>query len=197
LKFVGWSAAPSDGKGPRTVTMETASELRPRDPNAAEIRPLSLKGRAWIAADAGQVIRLETILVESIPMIELDESAFSADCAPAKFQSQNVEVWLPQLAVGYTDYAKRRMIVEHAFSDFQFFSVQTQDVIQKPKEAPPPAFANSAECSAPPRTRAETQPREFLRSCSMISSEEQPSLAARTYCGRECQRCSRNACLLP
>jgi hypothetical protein len=122
------------GKRPRTVTMETASELRPRDPNATEIRPLSLKGRAWLAAGSGQVMHLETNLVESIPMIELDESAFSVDYAPVKFQSQNVEVWLPQFAVGYTDYAKRHMIVEHTFSDFQLFSVQTQDVIQKPKE---------------------------------------------------------------
>jgi hypothetical protein len=122
------------GKLPRTVTMETASELRLRDLNAAEIRPLSLKGRAWIAADSGQVMHLETSLVESIPMIELEESAFSVDYAAVKFQSKNVEIWLPQFAVGYTDYAKRRMIVEHTFSEFQLFSVQTQDVIQKPKE---------------------------------------------------------------
>jgi hypothetical protein len=122
------------GKRPRTVTMETTSELHPRGPRATEMRPLRLKGRAWLAADSGQVMRLETNLVESIPMIELDESAFSVDYAPVKFQSQNVEVWLPQFAVGYTDYAKRRMIVEHTFSDFQLFSVRTQDVIQKPKE---------------------------------------------------------------
>jgi hypothetical protein len=122
------------GKRPRTVTMETTSELHPRGPRATEMRPLRLQGRAWLAADSGQVMRLETNLVESIPMIELDESAFSVDYAPVKFQSQNVEVWLPQFAVGYTDYAKRRMIVEHTFSDFQLFSVRTQDVIQKPKE---------------------------------------------------------------
>jgi hypothetical protein len=122
------------GKRPRTVTMETRSELHPRDPTVTEIRPLRLKGRAWIAADSGQVMHLETNLVESIRMIELDESAFSVDYAPVKFQSQNVEVWLPQFALGYTDYAKRRMIVEHTFSDFQLFSVQTRDVIQKPKE---------------------------------------------------------------
>jgi hypothetical protein len=122
------------GKRPRTVTMETASELAPHDPNTRETRPLRLKGRAWIAANSGQVVHLETNLLEKVPLIELEESAFSVDYAPVKFQSQNVEVWLPQFAVGYTDYAKRRMIVEHTFSDFQLFSVQTLDVIQKPKE---------------------------------------------------------------
>jgi hypothetical protein len=34
--------------------------------------------------------------------------------------------------VAYTDYDKRRMIIEHTFSDFQLFSVETQQTIQKP-----------------------------------------------------------------
>jgi hypothetical protein len=122
------------GKRPRTVTMETASELALHDPNAREIRPLRLKGRAWIGANSGQVVHLETNLLEKIPLIELEESALSVDYAPVKFRAQKVDVWLPQFAIGYTDYAGRRMIVEHTFSDFQLFSVQTRDVIQKPKE---------------------------------------------------------------
>jgi len=122
------------GKRPRTVTMETASELALHDPNAREIRPLRLKGRAWIGANSGQVVHLETNLLEKVPLIELEESAFSVDYAPVKFRAQNVEAWLPQFAIGYTDYAGRRMIVEHTFSDFQLFSVQTRDVIQEPKE---------------------------------------------------------------
>jgi hypothetical protein len=36
--------------------------------------------------------------------------------------------------VSYTDYAKRRMIVEHTFSDFLLFAVQTQETIRKPNE---------------------------------------------------------------
>ena len=113
------------GKRPRTVTMETP----------LGVQPLSLKGRAWIAADSGQVLHLETNLMEGILMIELQENAFSVDYGPVKFQSQDVELWLPQFAVAYTDYAKRRMITEHTFSDFQLFSVQTQQTIsQRDKE---------------------------------------------------------------
>jgi hypothetical protein len=122
------------GKRPRTVTMETASELALHDPNRTEIRPLRLAGRAWIAADSGQVMHLETNLLEKLPLIELEESAFSVDYAPVKFKAQNTEVWLPRFAIGYTDYAGRRMIVEHTFSDFELFSVQTTDIIHKPKE---------------------------------------------------------------
>ena len=49
-----------------------------------------------------------------------------------KFKSQNGEVWLPQSAVVYTEYFTRRTIIRHTFSDFQLFSVRTQQVIQKP-----------------------------------------------------------------
>ena len=116
------------GKRPRTMTMETATEAHPHSPTATELRPLSLKGRAWIAADSGQVMHLETNLAEPILMIDLQELAVSVDYAPVKFQSLDVKLWLPQLAVGYTDYANRRMIIEHSFSDFQLFSIQTQEV---------------------------------------------------------------------
>jgi hypothetical protein len=122
------------GKRSRTITMETPTEVHPSHRNATEIRTLSIKGRAWIAAESGQVIHLETNLVERIPMIELEENAISVDYGPVQFQSQNGEIWLPQFAVAYTDYAKRRMIIEHTFADFQLFSVQTQDLIKQPKD---------------------------------------------------------------
>jgi hypothetical protein len=106
------------GKLPRTVTLAT--------PNQAH--PVGIKGRAWIAADSGQVMHLEADLVEGDLMIDLLEMAFSVDYAPVEFQSQGVEIWLPRFAIAYTDYAKRRMITEHSFSDFQLFSVQVQQV---------------------------------------------------------------------
>jgi hypothetical protein len=99
-----------------------------------ELRPLSVKGRAWIAADSGQVIHLETNLLGPILSIDLREIAISADYAQAKSHSLNAEVWLPQFAVAYTDYAQRRMIIEHDFSDFELFSVQTRETIGKPRE---------------------------------------------------------------
>jgi hypothetical protein len=122
------------GKRPRTITMETPAEIYPRLLTATEIRPLSIKGRAWIAVDSGQVLHLETNLKEGILAIDLREMAISVDYGAAKSSSQNLEVWLPQFAIAYTDYADRRMIIEHTFSDFQLFSVKTREVIQSPKE---------------------------------------------------------------
>ena len=112
----------SKTKRPRTVSMGTA----------INVYPLSLKGRAWIAADSGQIMHLETNLVEGIVVLQLRANAVSVDYAPVKFHSQNAEVWLPQSAIVYTEYYRRRTIIRHTFSDFQLFSVQTQQVIQKP-----------------------------------------------------------------
>src|SRR5277367_2854645 len=122
------------GKHPRTMMMETATEARPHSQTTTEIRPLRLKGRAWISGDSGQVVHLETNLVEGILLIDLKEVAVSVDYAPVRFKAQDGEVWLPKFAVAYTDYAQRRMIIEHTFSDFQLFSVQTREDNQKPKE---------------------------------------------------------------
>jgi hypothetical protein len=111
-------------KRPRTLTIRSSTQAV----------PVSLKGRAWIAADSGQVMHLETNLVAGLSAIGLKGDAVSVDYAPVKFHSQDVEMWLPQTAVAYIDYGKRRVIVWHSFSDFQLFSVQTQQVIEKPKK---------------------------------------------------------------
>lgn len=100
---------------------------------SAQTYPISLKGRAWIAADSGQVMHLETNMMHGIAAIGLQGGAVSVDYAPVKFHTQDVEIWLPQSAVAYSDYGRRRMIFGHTFSDFQLFSVQTQQVIEKPK----------------------------------------------------------------
>jgi hypothetical protein len=115
------------GKRVRTLSMGTTTKAY----------PVSLKGRAWLVADSGQLLHLETNLIQGIPIIELQGNAVSVEYAPVQFQSQNVEVWLPQSAIAYTDYGKRRTIIEHKFSDFQLFSVQTKQVIGEPKQPPP------------------------------------------------------------
>jgi hypothetical protein len=134
--FTQWSSRPAwviyfrqvDGMRPRTLSMTSA----------VSTFPVSLKGRAWIAADSGEVMHLETNLVKGIPIIDLHANAVSIDYAPVAFSSRNLELWLPKSAVAYTDYSKRRTIIEHTFSDFQLFSVDTQQVIGKPKELKDP-----------------------------------------------------------
>src|SRR5580658_1880667 len=101
--------------------------------------PAKLKGRAWIAVDAGQVIHLETNLVEWIPAMHLKSEAISIDYGPVQFHSQPIALWLPLSAAVYSDFIlaaapgssmatsdapqDRRYYAQYSFSDYQLFSV--------------------------------------------------------------------------
>jgi VWFA-related protein len=100
--------------------------------------PAKLKGRAWISqdpsADSGEVLHLETSLMEAIPAANVRQMYLSVDYAPVQFRTQNTRVWLPQAADAYGDFGDHYTIAYHTFTDFLLFSVQTDQVIEKPKE---------------------------------------------------------------
>ena len=96
--------------------------------------PAKLKGRAWIAQDSGEVVHLETSLMEAIPAANVRQMYLTVDYAPVPFRTLNAKVWLPQAADAYGDFGDHYTIAYHTFTDFQLFSVQTDQVIEKPKE---------------------------------------------------------------
>jgi hypothetical protein len=117
------SFAQMDGKPPHAITIMAGSRKF----------PIRVRGRAWIAANSGEVIHLETYLMEAVPELGLRSNATSIDYAPVKFQTKPVELWLPQTATVYANYGKHRTIIEHTFSNFQLFSVDTRQVVETPK----------------------------------------------------------------
>ncbi len=94
--------------------------------------PVKLKGRAWIAADTHQVVRLETDLAEEIPAIRLRVEHLAIEYRPVQFQKRCVELWLPESAELYFDFKGHRYHRRHSFSDFQLFSVDTSQQIRDP-----------------------------------------------------------------
>jgi hypothetical protein len=117
------SFAQMDGKQPHAITIAAGSRKF----------PIRVRGRAWIAASSGEVMHLETYLMEAVPELGLRSNATSIDYAPVKFQTRSVELWLPQSATVWANYGKRRTIIEHTFSNFQLFSVDTRQVVETPK----------------------------------------------------------------
>lgn len=97
------------------------------------VYPARLKGRAWIASDSGDVVHMETGLMEGIPMVRVHDSYLSIDYAPVQFQAQPVKIWLPKVVDGFWDFGDHRTIVYHTFTNFMLFSVQTDQKIEKPK----------------------------------------------------------------
>jgi VWFA-related protein len=96
--------------------------------------PAMLKGRAWISKENFQIVHLEANLMEDLPQIELEELAFSVDYDLVPTPSGTTETCVPHNTVSYWKFGAHRLILAHAFTGFQFFTVETKDKVQEPKE---------------------------------------------------------------
>ncbi|HXR32095.1 MAG TPA: hypothetical protein VN830_00190 [Verrucomicrobiae bacterium] len=97
------------------------------------VYPVRLKGRAWIARESGEVVHLETGLMEALPAINVQEWYLSIDYAPVQFLTRDVRIWLPETVDAYCNFGLHRTISYHTFTNFLLFSVQTDEVIGKPQ----------------------------------------------------------------
>ena len=103
-----------------------------RSPNA--IYPAKLKGRAWISTDSGEVLHMETSLMDEIPSANVRAWYLSIDYAPVQFRTRPVKIWLPQTVDAYYEFDDHRTIVYHTFTNFLLFSVDTIQKFDKPQE---------------------------------------------------------------
>ncbi len=95
--------------------------------------PVNLKGRAWIAADSYQIVRLETQMIAPVPQIRLAADYTAIEYGPVHFRGRNVDMWLPQSAEIYSDWRGRRFHRRHSFSNYLLFSVDEKQHISQPK----------------------------------------------------------------
>lgn len=95
--------------------------------------PVALRGRAWIAADSYQIVRMETDLVAPVPQIRLLADHTAVEYGPVQFSKRNEEMWLPQSAELYSDWKGHRMHRRLSFSNYMLFSVDEKQKISEPK----------------------------------------------------------------
>ena len=94
---------------------------------------VALRGRAWIAADSHQILRIETDLVSTLPEIRLFVDHTVVEYGPVRFRDRDVQLWLPQSAEVYSDWRGKRMHRRHSFSDYLLFSVDEKQRIAEPQ----------------------------------------------------------------
>jgi tetratricopeptide (TPR) repeat protein len=99
--------------------------------------PVALKGRAWIAADSFQIVRLETDLIDPLLQIRLVADHAAIEYGPVHFQARNLDMWLPQSAEVHYDWRGRRSHRRHSFRNYLLFSVDDKQRISAPKAAGP------------------------------------------------------------
>lgn len=95
--------------------------------------PVNIKGRAWVAADTLEVLRLESDLLAPIKEIDLKSEHLIIDYGPVAFPKRDTRLWLPDSVVLYIDYHGHRYERRHRFSDFQLFSVDTVQETKAPR----------------------------------------------------------------
>jgi Flp pilus assembly protein TadD len=98
---------------------------------------LDLKGRAWVSENGGQVLHLETDLVNEIQPIDLKRQHFSIDYDMVSFSAHKMALWLPVSVDAYIQYQGHFLHHYHHFKDFKLFWVGSTQKISRPKDAPP------------------------------------------------------------
>lgn len=101
--------------------------------------PANLKGRAWIAADTLQIVRIESELVSPLPKLQILNEHQTVEYGPVLFQKTNTELWLPKKAELYLDVHKRHYFRRNSFDHFMLFSVDSEGKVGevKPMDALP------------------------------------------------------------
>lgn len=95
--------------------------------------PAALRGRAWIAADTNQIVRLETDLVVPIPEIRLNAEHIAVEYGAVNFRKENIDLWLPRSADVHFDWKGQRVHRRHSFDNYLLFSIDENERISAPK----------------------------------------------------------------
>jgi hypothetical protein len=95
--------------------------------------PANIKGRAWVAADTFEVLRLESDLLEPIQQINLQTEHLIIEYGPVSFPKREVRLWLPDNVTLFIEYRGRRYERRHRFSNFELFWVDTVQETKGPR----------------------------------------------------------------
>jgi len=114
--------------------------------------PVALKGRAWIAADTSQIVRLETDLVAPLPEIRLVADHAAIEYGAVHFRKHDLDMWLPRTAEIFYDLKGRRVHRRHSFNSYMLFSVDCHQRITVPKVDEAPSAKSPSEAAKPSPT---------------------------------------------
>ena len=97
---------------------------------------VNLKGRAWIATDTFQIMRIEAEMVSPVPAIQLLSEHQIVEYGPVPFPRQNTTLWLPKSAEIFFDFHKHRYYRRHSFDQYMLFSVDSDEKRKEPVAKP-------------------------------------------------------------
>jgi tetratricopeptide (TPR) repeat protein len=87
--------------------------------------PMKLKGRAWIATDNLQIVRIESDLVTPLPHVAVIHQI--AEYGPVHFNKMNADLWLPQHVDIFMEMNRHYYHRRHSFDHYMLFAVDSED----------------------------------------------------------------------
>jgi hypothetical protein len=120
--------------GQRLVKMHFEHVKGRRSPTVLLLRgreyPLDLKGTAWIDPSTATIVRLQAELEEDMTDVGLHAFNSEVEFAPVHFRGSSASPWLPSVATIELDTAKQRWRNIHRFTNYQQFSVSTDESVK-------------------------------------------------------------------
>jgi tetratricopeptide (TPR) repeat protein len=98
---------------------------------------LRFKGRALIAANSFQIVRLETDVLSPPKELRFDGEHMALEYAPVNFKDRKQSFWLPTSVDIYGQVRGKRWHRRHSMSQYVHFSVETKQKIADPRAGSP------------------------------------------------------------
>jgi hypothetical protein len=92
--------------------------------------PLELKGTAWIDPETAAIVRMQAELQDDMTDVGLHAFNSEVEYAPVHFQGMSATPWLPSIARIELETAKQRWRNIHRFTNYQEFSVSTDESVK-------------------------------------------------------------------
>lgn len=97
--------------------------------------PIDLKGRAWITADNFEIVRIESELIKSLPLLAVQHQI--AEYGPIHFARGNVDLWLPKSVDIYFELNRHRYYRRHSFDHYMLFAINSEEKQGNTKDSTP------------------------------------------------------------
>jgi tetratricopeptide (TPR) repeat protein len=97
--------------------------------------PIDMKGRAWITADKFEIVRIESELIKSLPLLAVQHQI--AEYGPIHFARGNIDLWLPKSVDIYFELNRHRYYRRHSFDHYMLFAINSEEKQGSPKDPAP------------------------------------------------------------
>jgi tetratricopeptide (TPR) repeat protein len=103
---------------------------------------VKIKGRAWVARESSEILRMEANLLAPMKEIKLEHEHLVINYQPVEFDSRKGKLWLPSNAEYFAHFRGRIFHYRHTLTDYLVFNVDFTDKqkapkVEEPKQDPP------------------------------------------------------------